>query len=136
MRKAVVREANGFVENIIEIEEGAKWQPPEDCYLIDAGNGSPGDTWDGTKFVKPEPTLPEPPRSSHISVLEAVDPTKARPAQIRRKWRGNDYYYDCFATQTVRDEFAAGKIVAGDYVIVHYDDIGEQIVIAKVFKSW
>ncbi|KKL80820.1 hypothetical protein LCGC14_2000960, partial [marine sediment metagenome] len=54
MRKAVIRNADGFVENIIEIKAKSKWQPPENCYLIDASDGSPGDTWDGTKFVKPE----------------------------------------------------------------------------------
>ena len=79
---------------------------------------------------------PKPPRSSHISVLTAVDAAKARPAQIKRVWEGRDYFYDCFATQTVKDEFVAGKIAIGDYVIVHFDDIGEQIVTAKVFKSW
>jgi len=79
---------------------------------------------------------PAPPRSSHISTLEAVDPTKARPARVKRVWNSKNYYYDCFATQTVRDEFIAAKIVIGDYVIVHFDDVGEQIVMAKVFKSW
>ena len=87
-------------------------------------------------YEEPVEPLPEPPRSSHISTLEAVDPTKARPARIKRVWQGIDYYYDCFATQTVRDEFIAAKIVIGDYVIVHFDDVGEQIVMAKVFKSW
>jgi hypothetical protein len=56
MRKAVVRESDGFVVNVIEIEEGANWKPPEGCYLIDAErDGSPGDTWDGKQFIKPEP---------------------------------------------------------------------------------
>ena len=136
MRKAVIRNTDGYVENIIEIEADSTWQIPEGFSLIDAGDGSPGDTWDGTKFVKPEPVIPEPPRSTHISTIDAIDPAKARPVRIKRVWEGRDYFYDCFATQTVKGEYVAGKIAIGDYVIVHFDDIGEQIVTAKVFKSW
>lgn len=91
-----------------------------------------------TQTLIPNPSyrFPEPPRSSHISVLAAVDAAKARPARIKRVWEGRNYFYDCFATQTVKDEFVAGKIAIGDYVIVHVDDMGEQIVTAKVWKSW
>ncbi|GAI66609.1 unnamed protein product [marine sediment metagenome] len=138
MRKAVVRDSDGFVQNVIEIEEGAKWEPPEGCILVDAeGGGSPGDTWDGEKFIRPpEPPPPEPPRSTHISILTAIDTAKARPATVKRVWRGRDYFYDCFATQTVKDEYQEGSIMVGDYLLVHFDDMGEQIVTAKVFKSW
>lgn len=78
----------------------------------------------------------EPPRSTHISILTDIDPSKARPAEIKREWEGDDYYYRCFVTQTVRDEYIAGKIEIGDYVLVHFDDVGEQVVTAKIFKSW
>lgn len=64
MRKAVVRESDGLVINVIEwepkvVKDGKKrpnlWQPPQGCYLVDATTteGSPGDTWDGEKFIKP-----------------------------------------------------------------------------------
>jgi len=82
---------------------------------------------------KPEP---EPPRSTHVSVLTAVNASAVRPATIKRVWEGNDYFFDCFVTQTVRDEYVEGKIVIGDFVLVHFDDVGEQCVTAKVFKSW
>ena len=82
------------------------------------------------------PELPEPPRSTHISTLVSVDATKSRPAKVKRVWQGNDYFFDCLATQSVRDEYRAGKIQVGDYLIVHFDEIGEQVVTAKVFKSW
>lgn len=136
MRKAVIRDTDGYVENIIEWEEGTSWQLPDGHYLIDAGDGSPGDTWDGTKFVKPELPISEPPRSTHISTIDAIDTSKARPARIKRAWEGRDYFYDCFVTESVKDQYMAGDIVVGDYVIVHFDDIGEQIVTGKVFKSW
>ena len=88
----------------------------------------------GAERVSP---LPVPPKSVHISVLVAVNPTKAKPVRIKRTWHGNEYFYDCFATQTVKDEFIAGKIIIGDYVIVLFDeDTREQVVQAKVWKSW
>ncbi len=74
MRKAIVRNSDGFVINIIEIEQGANWQPPGDSYLIDAGNGETGDTWDGENFIKPEPIIPEPPRdlAAEIDELKSI----------------------------------------------------------------
>ncbi len=136
MRKAVVRNTDGLVVNIIEWKPSSTWQPPEDCYLIAAGKGSPGDTWDGKKFVKPEPIIPEPPHSTHISTIDAIDTSKARPVRIKRVWNGKDYFYDCLVTESVKDQYMAGNIAVGDYAIVHFDDIGEQVVTAKVFKSW
>lgn len=78
----------------------------------------------------------EPPHSTYISVIEAIDVAKARPVRVKRVWEGRDYFYNCFVTESVKDQYVAGNIAVGDYVIVHFDDIGEQIVTAKVFKSW
>lgn len=78
----------------------------------------------------------EPPRSAHISTIDAIDPSKVRPARIKRVWKGNDYFYNCFVTESVKDQYVAGDVSVGDYVIVHFNEIGEQIVTAKVFKSW
>jgi len=137
MRKAVIRDSDGFVENIIEWEPDSKWPIPEGCSLIDAGGASPGDTWDGEKFIKPpEPLAPEPPRSTHLSILEAVNTGQLKPARIKRVWEGRDYFYDCFVTEGVKDQFVAGDVKVGDHVLVHFDDVGEQIVTEKVFKSW
>ena len=59
LRKAVIRTATNLVENVIELADGASWLPPPDCYLRDAWNASPGDTWDGTKYVARQPTPEE-----------------------------------------------------------------------------
>ena len=98
-----------------------------------------GDEPHGTMIITDvviPPTIPTPPCSSHISVLTAINPANVKPATIKRIWDGRDYFYDCFVTQTVRDEFGSGKIVIGDYVIVLFEDTGTQIVTAKVFRSW
>ncbi len=78
MRKAVVRQSDGFIENVIEIEPDSTWQIPEGCSLMDAENGSPGDTWDGKKFVKPERIEPEPPRD----LVAELDDLKGRIAKL------------------------------------------------------
>lgn len=87
MRKAIVRDS--FVENVIEITQevidgepliltdGAieymvidhlpPYKPPEGCILMDADGAGPGDTWDGSKFITPEPVPPEP---SRLDILE------------------------------------------------------------------
>ena len=78
----------------------------------------------------------EPPVSTSIASIEAVDTSKARPARVKRMWRDKAHYYDCFVTETVKDQYLAGNIAVGDHVLVQYDDKGEQIVVAKVFKSW
>ena len=81
MRKALIRQLDGFVENIIEIEKESKWQPPEGCYLIDIGDASPGDTWDGAKFIKLITPEPEPVRD-----LEAeIDDLKARIMELEKR---------------------------------------------------
>lgn len=53
MRKAVIRKADGHVENIIEYSPS--WQPPDGCEVRDPGPGcEPGGTWDGRAY-KPRP---------------------------------------------------------------------------------
>ena len=80
MRKALIRKADGFVENVIEIEEGANWKAPDGCILIDAFDASSGDTWDGTKFIKPEPEPIELPRNLALE----IDDLKARIEKIEQ----------------------------------------------------
>lgn len=86
-------------------------------------------------YLQP-PSEPEPPRSTHISIIDAIDTAKARPVRIKRVWESGDYFYDCFATESVKDQYLAGDVKVGDYVIVFWSDVGEQIVTSKVFKSW
>jgi hypothetical protein len=82
VRKAVVRETDGFVVNVIEIDFPTAWQPPEGCYCVDAEkDGSPGDTWNGAKFIRPEPEPVIPPRD----LAAEVDQLKADLQAIKTK---------------------------------------------------
>lgn len=108
--------------------------------IIDQFPGSINNFWgisiDGVNKPLPIISSEFPPRSTHISTIDAIDTTKARPVRIKRVWEGKDYFYDCLVTESVKDQYLAGDVKVGDYVIVHFDDIGEQIVTGKVFKSW
>lgn len=60
MRKALVKTVTGLVVNVIEIESGANWPIPAGHTLVDAAKAaSPGDTWDGVKYVRPPATAEE-----------------------------------------------------------------------------
>ena len=73
MRKAVVRDSDGFVENVIEIKAKANWPTPEGRHLVKATkSGSPGDTWDGANFIRPIKAVPESPTiEERLAALEA-----------------------------------------------------------------
>ena len=79
---------------------------------------------------------PEPTKSTHMATLEAINIGSVRPAHVKRVFQGIDFFYDCFVTETVKDQFVNGDIQIGDFLLVHFDDNGEQIVTHKVFKSW
>lgn len=86
--------------------------------------------------VSPTHVQTDPPRSTHISTLVAINASVARPAKVKRIWEGRDYLYDCFVTEAIKDQYVSGDIAVGDFLLVHFDPIGEQIVTDKIFKSW
>ena len=64
MRYALVNTETNIVENMIELEEGAVWSPPQGHIIVpyETAVGF-GDTWNGTEFIPaPKPFVPpEPP---------------------------------------------------------------------------
>ena len=70
MRVAVIRTATGLVENVVLVEPGASWSPPPGCFTRDAAGAGPGETWDGTKFLKaPKPAA----TPAELALLAARD---------------------------------------------------------------
>ena len=137
-RRAVI-DQNSKVVNVVEYNDGDNWNPPVGCQLLNevvSQQADIGDTWNGVIFIKGTPPITPPTKSSHIATIIAITVGATRPAKVRRIWNGINYDSDCFVSQTVKDEYMAGNINIGDYVLVHYDDNGEQLVTAKVFKSW
>lgn len=52
-KKCVIDSATKVVVNIIELEDGVLWSPPEGNELAPQHDGNIGDTWNGTQFVSP-----------------------------------------------------------------------------------
>lgn len=83
------------------------------------------------------------PHSEHIAKLIAVNATASRPATIRRRYMGVDYDIKCLVSQTVRDQYVAGTIQLGDFVVVSFiEEIPNgterhvAVVMVKIFNSW
>jgi translation initiation factor IF-1 len=76
--------------------------------------------------------------SAKLCRLTAVNIGKMKPATLVHNYLGDDYTFQCYISQSIKDEYQAGKIVIGDYVIAEFfdGDVNKGVVIAKVFKTW
>lgn len=86
-----------------------------------------------------EPELPEPPPlCTHWARVDSFYPGEVKPMRVKRTWQGREYTVDCYVTQTIRDQYLAGNVAVGDFVLVHFleDNLDRAIVVAKVFKTW
>jgi len=91
MRQAVIETATGKVTNVIEFVDGDVWGPPPGYFVRAATTtaprsvAGPGDTWDGTRFIKavdPAPIPAEIARASAIVKLQALGLTRAEIAAL------------------------------------------------------
>ena len=86
MLKAIIKDSNGLVVNVIILPDNwtgapqvgipgdtdyvaAEWQPPAEHLIVDAGNGGPGDTWDGTKFFDPNQITEEEQTENYLAAI-------------------------------------------------------------------
>ena len=84
---------------------------------------------------------PEPPKSTHVAKITAINPAAVTPIATVRTWKGKDYPCDCYVTENIKDQFVQGDIAIGDWVLVLFlsddsDGIEAQIVTAKIYKTW
>jgi len=139
MRKAIVRQSDGYVDNVVEVELGAPWQPPEGYYLVDAPNsGSPGNTWDGAKFITSPPSPPQMPTSDHYAIIISYTPNIEKPLKVKRIFSGYEFIFDCYISQNIKDEFLAGHINIGDIILVTFvdEDVNKALAVSKILKTW
>ena len=82
-RYAIYTIATGKVLNLIEWDGAAKYAPPAGCDLVRSDEGDIGDTWDGSRFVSPAPSL-ESLREAKRAELEAAWMAEQRAALIAK----------------------------------------------------
>ena len=60
MHYALVNIENNIVENVIVLEDGVVWSPPNGFIHVPLANSfGVGDTWDGSQFIKQLPPVPD-----------------------------------------------------------------------------
>lgn len=81
---------------------------------------------------------PTPPLCTHWAVIDSFQPTEEKPMRVKRVWNGREYLVDCYVTETIKDQYLAGDIVVGDFVLVEFldDNPDRAVVFAKVLKTW
>ena len=140
-RRAIIDTTNTVV-NVTEWDGTTPWQPPSGTTVLSAAqsalpNCGIGATWTGSAFTPPSIVPPEQTQSIHWAVLGSVG-IGTKPARVTRTYNNREYTFNCYVTQSMRDDYLAGKIAIGDYVLVAFadDDISKPIVIGKVYKTW
>lgn len=63
----------GTVVNLIELENGADWQPPANHQVVPSDTANIGDTWDGAQFI-PGPVQPPTAREEALARLQGDIP--------------------------------------------------------------
>jgi len=89
-------------------------------------------------YEEPEPPGERPALSTHWATIDSFLPGATKPMRVKRTWNGREYTVDCFVTEAVKDQYLAGDIAVGDFVLVHFLEAEPEkaIVIAKVYKTW
>jgi len=83
------------------------------------------------------------PFSTHYAVITSVDPGQAKPAEVTRRWHGQNFTYQALISETAKRLYLAGDLGIGDYVVVSFieehpneQDFMIPIVLDKVVESW
>lgn len=61
-----------------------------------------------------------------------------KPLKVGRDFKGAEVEIDCYVTERIREFNAAGKLAAGDIVLVQFvdGDPDKPVVVEKAYKSW
>lgn len=86
-----------------------------------------------------EPVQPNSdPEIAHWAQVTGFNVAALKPLSVERNYKGELYTFDCYVTETVKDQYQAGDIVIDDFVLVVFvDDRKDQpLAISKIFKTW
>jgi len=96
----------------------------------------------------PKPPEPTPSMSTHPARIDAINPGAIKPATVTRifltedgfttLWNGKEWQYDCYVSQSVVDEWQAGKIAVGDFVLIEFleGDVTKPLLTLRIYRSW
>ena len=74
-RYAIIERITGKVVNVVVWDGGPSWAPPANCDARLSDVAGPGDTWNGTRYIKPSaPLLPPPTLEERVAALERKVP--------------------------------------------------------------
>ena len=78
------------------------------------------------------------PTSPHWAQIESFSPSEVKPLTVTRNWRGHTITLDCYVTQDVVDNYQAGNLAVGDFVLVDFvdGDLDQPLAITKIYESW
>ncbi len=78
------------------------------------------------------------PTSPHWAVIESFNPSEVKPLTVTRTWRGHTITLECYVTQSVVDNYTAGDLEIGDFVLVDFvdGDLAQPLAVTKIYKSW
>ncbi len=85
--------------------------------------------------VEPEPT---PPLCTHWAKVDSFNQAEEKPMRVRRTWNSREYTVDCYVTENIKDQYQAGDVAVGDFVLVEFleDSADKAVVFAKVLETW
>lgn len=88
-------------------------------------------------YMEPPPE-PTPPLCTHWARIAEINLETEKPVRVKRTWNGKEYQVNCYVTENIKDQYLAGDIVVGDFVLVQFleDSADRAVVFAKVFKTW
>jgi len=61
-----------------------------------------------------------------------------KPLKVGRDFKGAEVEIDCYVTERIKELYQAGKLAAGDYVLVQFidGDSDRPIAVEKAHKTW
>jgi len=83
------------------------------------------------------------PHSQHIAIVKSIDPQRAKPVTVTRRWIRENYDENCLISESIWQLYILGKVGVGDYVIVSFieehpnsQELNIPVVVDMVKVTW
>lgn len=127
-------------DDLKSLPEGTQCIELTDSNQIEAFNASSTNTIQNGQLIigAPDKPIMELVAVAHWAKISAFNAGAEKPLTVIRNYQGQDFTVNCYVTQSLVNDYQAGKLVIGDFVIVEFvdGDLDKPIAIAKVYKTW